>query len=122
MAAPYIVIVDDDTWMADGYRQALVNSGYTVDYAANAFDAMALLDIRVPDALILDIFMPGPNGITLLHELQSHADLAVVPVVLVSNAAGDIPLGTLQPYGVVKILDKTTMHPSDIVAAIRGAL
>jgi len=121
VAAP-ILIVDDDGWLASQYSRTLERAGYHPYVAANALEAMDMVDKHHPQAIILDIFMPGPNGIVLLHEIRSHSDLADIPIVVCTNSASDIPHGNLAQYGVATVLDKTTMHPDDIVTAIRRVL
>ena len=39
------------------------------------------------NVIILDVLLPGPNAFTLLHELQSHSDLAGIPIILCTNSA-----------------------------------
>lgn len=117
-----VLVIDDDQWLVDEYTRTLMAAGYTVERAGNALDAMETIDRLRPDVIILDLFMPGPNGIVLLHELQSHADLGLIPIILISNAAGDLKPDILAPYGVLRVLDKTTMTPGDIVAAVKRVL
>ncbi len=117
-----VLVVDDDQWQVDEYTRTLTAAGYIVERAGNALDAMETIDRLKPNVIILDLFMPGPNGIVLLHEMQSHADLSRIPIILISNAAGDLSLDVLAPYGVQKVLDKTTMVPGDIVAAVKWVL
>jgi CheY-like chemotaxis protein len=83
---------------------------------------MDALDMHVPDAIILDVLLTGPNAFTLLHELRSHADLAAIPIILCTNSAADINGENLAVYGVFGVLDKTTMHPDDVVVAVRKVL
>ena len=117
-----ILIVDDDGWLASQYSRTLEKAGYRSYVAANALEAIDMVDKHHPRVIILDIFMPGPNGIVLLHEIRSHSDLATIPIIVCSNSAGDIPHGSLTQYGVATVLDKTTMHPDDIVTAVRRVL
>ena len=117
-----VLIVDDDGWLASQYSRTLEIAGYRPFVAANALEAMDMIDKHHPHAIVLDIFMPGPNGIVLLHEMRSHSDLANIPVIVCSNSASDIPHGNLAKYGVMAVLDKTTMHPDDIVTAVRRVL
>lgn len=117
-----ILIVDDDGWLASQYSRTLEKAGYRSHVAVNALEAIDMIDKYHPQAIILDIFMPGPNGIVLLHEIRSHSDLANIPIVVCTNSASDIPHGTLAQYGVATVLDKTTMHPDDIVTAMRRVL
>jgi len=60
-----------------------------------AFDgapAIAAVEARAPDLLLLDLNMPGKNGFEVLRHLKSHAELRRIPVVMLSNseAAADI--------------------------------
>ena len=121
-AKPCVLVIDDDEWMVDEYIRTLSAAGYQTERAHNSLEGIDMIDRVRPSAIILDLFMPGPSGLVLLHELQSHADLARIPVILVTNAANDIKPGALQPYGVALTLDKTTMQPSDIVAAVKKVL
>lgn len=117
-----VLIIDDDQWLAAQHAQALTKAGFTVHTAEHAIDGIEAIDKTHPAVIILDIFMPGPNGIILMHEIRSHSDLAHVPIIVCTNSASDIPHGNLTKYGVSIILDKTTMHPTDIVAAVRKVL
>lgn len=122
MKTKRVLVIDDDEWLMDEYTRTLAAAGYAVGRAGNALEAMAAIDHLKPNVIILDLFMPGPNGIVLLHELQSHADLNRIPVILVSNAANDIKPDVLAPYGVVLVLDKTSMQPGDVLAAVKRVL
>jgi CheY-like chemotaxis protein len=120
-AAP-VLVIDDDQWLSAQFQRALTRAGYSVHSAANALEGMAAIDTHKPRVIILDIFMPGPNGIVLLHEIRSHSDLAHIPIIVCSNSAADVPHGDLSAYGVRTVLDKGTMQPDDIVTAVRRVL
>jgi CheY-like chemotaxis protein len=117
-----ILVVEDDDWMAEQYLRLFTLHEYTVHHASHALAAMDMLDSVSPDVILLDLFLTGPNAFTLLHEMRSHADLAAIPVILCTTSARDIAPEDVAAYGVVRILDKTTMQPGDIVAAVRKAL
>lgn len=119
MANKRVLIIDDDTWFAESMARRLKGAGFTVHAARDTLAGLACIDEEKPHLVVLDMFMPGPNGIVLLHELQSHTDLAALPVVVCTNAAASLDEATLRPYGVRKLLDKTTMEPEDVVAAAR---
>ena len=118
---PRVLIVDDDEWLALQYKRILEAGSCRVSVASNALDAIDAIDTKKPDVIVLDMFMPGPNGIVLIHELQSHNDLARIPIILCSNSAADLPT-EMTKYGVRVILDKTTMHPEDVLVAIKKVL
>ena len=119
---PVVIIVDDDTWLAEHNVETLNNAGFSAHSTGHALSAIDLIDELKPDALILDILLPGTTGFALLHELQSYRDTAALPVIICSGVADDMNLDELKPYGVKRILDKTTMRPDDIVAAVRSVL
>lgn len=114
-----VVIVEDDRWVAGQYRRVLARHGHDSYVAPHALAAIDMIDDVKPDAILLDMLLSGSTGLALLNELQSHADLAAIPVVVVTNTADQLRLGDLRHYGVRVLLDKATMHPEDIVAAVQ---
>ncbi len=117
-----VLIIDDDQWLAAQFARQLERDGFAVQVSPHALDGMNAIDHHKPDVIVLDVFMPGPNGFVLLHEIRSHSDLADIPIVLCTNSAADIPHGNLSAYGVDIVLDKTTMDPSDVVTSVRKVL
>ena len=122
MAAGKVLLLDDDRWLAELLAGELQGAGYQVKIAEHTLDAITAIDEFTPDVITLDVFMPGPNGIVLLHELQSYTDLAQIPVVLCTSSASDIPTVSARAYGVTSVLDKTTMQPGDVVAAVKRCM
>ena len=119
---PSILVVEDDVWLAEQYVRMIEKAGFHAAHASHALAAMDILDKGVPDVIVLDVMLSGPNAFTLLHELRSHADLAAIPIILCTNSASDIQQDDVAVYGVVQLLDKTTMHPDDLLTSIKKAL
>ena len=115
----HVLVVEDDEWLAEQHQRTLLQSGFDVSMAHNALVAMDVIDAQRPDVIVLDVLLAGPNAFTLLHELRSHADLASIPVIICSNSASDLVVEDIETYGVRQVLDKATMHPSDLVVAVR---
>ncbi len=113
-----VLIVEDDAWQREHVAQLLTKHEFVVGESAHALEAIDQVDTFRPDVIVLDMMLPGVNGLTLLHELQSHADLAAIPVIVMSTRS-DLSLAELEPYGVRVVLDKSTVQPEDIVAAVR---
>ncbi len=113
-----VLVVEDDTWFLEQFKRQLVVAGYEVSGATDGIAAMDAIDSARPDVIVLDMFLTGPNGMVLLHELASHSDLAHIPVVVCTTSAADIPKDSLNAYGARVVLDKTSMKPADIVAAV----
>jgi len=119
---PYILIVEDDEWLAEQYARTLHGEGMRTESVLHALAAIDSIDVAKPDVIVLDVLLAGPNAFVLLHELQSHADLAVIPVILCTNSADQLSEGDVAAYGVRQVLDKATMMPNDLTVAIRKAL
>lgn len=117
-----IVVVEDDVLLAKHIVRTLEKAGYQTHRAVHAIEAIRLIDEVKPDVIFLDMLLAGSTGLVLLHELQSHSDLATIPVVVCTNIADTASLEALKPYGVHRLLNKTTMSPDDIPAAVRSVL
>jgi CheY-like chemotaxis protein len=122
MSTATVLIVEDDRWLAQQHARTLAGSGYTVATAPHAIAAMSAVDDVQPDVIILDVLLSGNTGFALLHELQSYGDTGAIPIILCTNLAADMSIKDLTPYGVRRILDKTTMLPDDLVTAVRSVL
>jgi DNA-binding response OmpR family regulator len=120
MSQPNIVIVEDDAWLAEHYSRVLEQEGYHPTAVTHAAAAIDEIDALQPVAIILDVLLTGSTAMVLLHELQSYRDTALIPVILCTNMGSDLQLDDFKDYGVQKILDKSTMLPEDLVAAIRS--
>jgi len=117
-----VVVVEDDVWLAEHYLRVLRRAGYEAYHAAHALGAIDVIDDVRPHAVLLDVLLTGNTALALLHELRSHPDLADIPIVLATNLADQISLEDVESYGVKRILDKATMHPEDVVAAVRTVI
>ncbi len=84
MSSPHILVVDDEADIRGLLKEILSEEGYEVDVAANAAQARASRARQIPDLVLLDIWMPDVDGITLLRE-WSAAAADGCPVVMMSG-------------------------------------
>lgn len=115
-----LLIVEDNDWQADLLKRECAESGFEVSVANNAFAAMELLDAQPFDVIVLDIMLPGSNGLALLHELRSYPDLAQIPVIVVTSSS--VTDQNLAPYGVFRVLDKGTIDSGEVASWARKAV
>ena len=80
----HILIVDDEPDTRDVLGRVLTKHGYTVDYAANGWEALLEIDRRGFDLILLDIMMPGLDGAKFLEILRGYAARSTTPVVIVT--------------------------------------
>jgi len=74
MSSPHILVVDDEADIRGLLKEILSEEGYEVDVAANAAQARASRARQIPDLVLLDIWMPDVDGITLLREWSAAAE------------------------------------------------
>jgi two-component system nitrogen regulation response regulator NtrX len=84
VSSPHILVVDDEADIRGLLKEILSEEGYEVDVAANAAQARASRARQIPDLVLLDIWMPDVDGITLLRE-WSAAAADGCPVVMMSG-------------------------------------
>jgi DNA-binding response OmpR family regulator len=73
-----ILLVDDDALMRRSLAFHLEQAGYHVHTAANAEDALELINHNKPDLIMLDISLPGMDGLDALREMKSRHELPVI--------------------------------------------
>jgi DNA-binding NtrC family response regulator len=84
MTAPYILVVDDEPDIRNLVKEILEDEGYSVAAAENGEAARRLLRERRPDLVLLDIWMPDVDGISLLKEWSEDQGLPC-PVIMMSG-------------------------------------
>lgn len=119
----HIVIIEDDQLLADMYKMKFELAGYRVEIHRSAELALPELTKESPDLIILDVLLPGKNGLWLLKEL--HAGKATVPVVILTNLAEadfSMPDKLRESLGVVGYHVKTQVTPADVLTTVQEAL
>jgi DNA-binding NtrC family response regulator len=84
MSNPHVLVVDDEADIRALIKDILTDEGYGVEVAANAGEARVARSGRKFDLILLDIWMPDTDGITLLREWSDGGDLNC-PVVIMSG-------------------------------------
>jgi two-component system response regulator MprA len=75
---PRILVVDDDPRIASSLRRALVYEGYEVDTAGDGTEGLSKAREQPPDLVILDVMMPGLDGIEVCRRLRAEGDVAIL--------------------------------------------
>jgi DNA-binding response OmpR family regulator len=74
----HLLLVDDDDLLRRSLAFNLEKAGYHVSTAANAEDALALAQREAPDLVVLDIGLPGMDGLDALHKFREHFNTPVI--------------------------------------------
>lgn len=100
-----ILVVDDEMGIRALLQEILTDEGHSVELAENAAQARAMRERQRPDLVLLDIWMPDVDGITLLKEWGSCAQLNM-PVIMMSGHGTIDTAVEATKYGAMAFLEK----------------
>lgn len=118
-----ILLVEDDPMIAQAIKGALADEMYTVEQVANGRDALMMLSVNEYGFLLLDLGLPGVDGMTVLRTLRTNAEgqKKNIPVIILTARDGlDDRLEGLDA-GADDYLVKP-FHMSELLARIRAVL
>ena len=101
---PLVVIVEDDKNFANILQDYSRDHGYKSLLVSNGIDAFNVIKENQPDAVILDIMLPGKDGWQILKELKNSEDTLHIPVHMMS--AGDTSENRVKKEGAISFLKK----------------
>jgi DNA-binding response OmpR family regulator len=85
-----ILVADSETRILERLSTALGTAGFAVATATNGMEAIGAALTRAPDVALVERDMPVVDGLQVLQEMGRHADLASVPVMVMSSNATDL--------------------------------
>jgi len=85
-----ILIVDDDEMIVHGLEAIVRGQGFQVELAVDGNSAISLLNQWKPDAVLLDLILPGPSGVEVLKHMETGG-AAEIPVIVITAHGSDHP-------------------------------
>jgi diguanylate cyclase (GGDEF)-like protein len=79
-----ILVVDDEPTNFDAIEILLVKSNYQLVYAASGYEALSYLAENQPDAILLDVMMPGLDGIEVCRSIKANPKWQHIPIIMVT--------------------------------------
>lgn len=112
-----VLVVDDEPMVRETLGQVLSDEGYMVDLAVDGETALERVHAARPDAILLDLMMPGMNGRQFLQVLREEPAYASVPVMIMTAVHGlEVNLATMgasevveKPFDVDELLNKVAL-------------
>jgi DNA-binding response OmpR family regulator len=117
----HILLIEPDSLQARLYGSALAREGHSVAYSSTAQSAVHAADEQVPDIVILELQLPGHNGIEFLYEFRSYPEWMHVPVVIHTF----VPVHELAQADVLKTelgVQRILYKPSTVLATLQEAV
>lgn len=103
------LIIDDNFYNRDIFRFALENADYTVTDAESGLEGLTLLEKQKFNLLVLDLQMPGMNGLEVLKQIRQESRYQQMRVIVVTAN------GHLATQEVDKLTDHLMFKPIDVV-------
>jgi len=119
MTTTQILVVDDDADLRDLLREYLVKQGLEVSVLHSADALERRLERERPDLIVLDLMMPGVDGLTALRRLRESGD--DIPVIMLTARADDVDRIVGLELGADDYLGKP-FNPRELLARIQAVL
>lgn len=113
-----ILIVEDETKLAELLRDYLQQAGFTVSIVHDGRDAIPAVRDRLPDLILLDLMLPGRDGMEICRELRSFSN---VPVIMTTARVEEIDRLLGLELGADDYICKP-YSPREVVARVRAVL
>ncbi|MGB3922162.1 MAG: response regulator [Minisyncoccia bacterium] len=115
-----VFIVDDDKFLLDMYKKKFEGDGATVEVAVGPQDALnKLRGGSKPNVLVLDIIMPGMDGVELLGTIRKEKLCSDAIVVMLTNENNREMIDRAKKFDIQGYIVKATSVPSEVVEEIK---
>lgn len=116
---PSILIVDDELSILQSLGGLLSDEGFEVETAANGYEALKIVDSEPPDLVLLDIWMPGIDGIETLKEIKKNNPQ--IQVIIISGHGSIEAAVKATKLGAFDLIEKP-LSIDKVIVAINNAL
>lgn len=116
-----VLLIEDEFYIRDLYRGILSVAGFDVGYAINGIEGVKMAQEQ-PNLILLDIMLPGMNGIEVLKKLKSDPQTKEIPIVLLTNLGQSEVIKEAFNLGAQGYLLKVHLKPGDLVKDVQQFL
>lgn len=109
-----ILVVEDDTALYNLYATELQLKGYQVSNVSDGTLAVAAIKEQKPDLILLDLVLPGRNGLDILKELRDDENFAETKVIVLTNFGNEENVSTALELGATEYIMKYKIVPSEL--------
>lgn len=117
-----VLIVEDDTALFNMYSVELKIKGYDVLNVNDGLLAMPKARDYKPDIILLDIMLPGMNGLNILTELKTDPQTSEIPVIMLTNYGSEDNVKKALESGATDYIMKYKILPSELSEKIQVVL
>ncbi len=117
-----ILLVEDEDFIRELYVRQLTKEGFEVKSAADGQTGLTMLKAEPFDLLLLDIMLPGINGLQLLREFKTQNPNSPMITILLTNLGQEAVIKEGFELGAQAYLIKASYTPDQVVIEVKNAL
>lgn len=120
--AATVLIIEDDQLIQRMYDKIFTFEKYNVITASDGEEGLEKARSTNPTIILLDVMMPKMNGMELLEKLKSDPATKPIPVIMLSNLAGENDVETALSKGAVKYIIKSEYDPKEVADMVEEVI
>lgn len=113
-----VLVVEDTLTQAEIITGALRKAGFSTIAVTSSEDARIKISQQKPDAIVLDVVLPGESGFELCRDLKENPETRSIPIVICSTKSGEIDKFWGMKQGASHYLTKP-IDPDELLRAVR---
>jgi signal transduction histidine kinase/CheY-like chemotaxis protein/HAMP domain-containing protein len=118
-----ILLVEDTEAMIVQMKDMLESQGYNIMVAHNGSEALEQIDVKIPDAMLLDLMMPEVDGFEVLKRVREVEKTNHLPVIiLTAKYITKEELGFLKSNGIIQLIRKGDINKDQMLKAVAGMM
>jgi two-component system, OmpR family, alkaline phosphatase synthesis response regulator PhoP len=121
MARESVLVVDDERDILELVKYNLDKEGYQVTVVATGEDALAAARTKMPDIVILDLMLPGVDGLEVCRRLKSDAKTGSIPIIMLTAKGSEADVVTGLELGAADYVTKP-FSPRVLTARVKAVL
>ena len=114
-----VLVVDDEARGRGALMRLLAHEGYETLAAGDGVEALRTLETRTPDVILLDLVMPGMDGLELLDALHRHPQWKALPVVVLTGLSDTQTVNRAHQLGAKAYLVKATFSVAEMLDQVK---
>ena len=114
-----ILIVEDDNFLISVYSKKFSAEGYEVFQVMDGQKAFNIIKEKSPDLILLDIMLPGINGLEILKQIQENEQTKKIPVIMLTNVSEKSEIDRAFSLGAKDYIIKTFFTPAEVLEKIK---
>ena len=122
MEAPKILVVDDEENARTMLKYFFTSKGYMVEAKESGEEALIAIKSALFDVALVDIMMPGMNGIEALEKIKTDPEIQNIPIVMLTNLSGENDMDLAKEKGAIDYWVKKDIKPKEMGKKINKIL